>query len=211
MVLGAFLDGIRRVAAAWRLLVVLLPCRFGLALPVALATGSPAPEAGTASVGAAGAAGALVVTSHSLGPDPYELVLVASSFSLANGSPQADAVGLALAAFPRRDVPGRRSRRSAGSAAVAGKRGVSRGVPSSLLAADTARRAGRRPVLAPVGRAPFLARRRSRRIRTRPAQRRVHRRGPARAPRAARRRRRRCRPSSSTTPGSAPSSRTAAA
>lgn len=99
MVPGAFLDGIRRVAAAWKLLVVLLLAASGLALPVALATGSPAPETGTAGVGAAGTAGALVVTSHSLGPDPYELVFIASSFALANGPSQAAVVGPALAAF----------------------------------------------------------------------------------------------------------------
>ena len=48
MALGAFLDGIRRVTASWRLLLVLLLAASGPALFVALATGSPAHEVGTA-------------------------------------------------------------------------------------------------------------------------------------------------------------------
>ena len=94
MALGAFLDGIRRVAAAPLLFLLL----YGLALTAALAMGSLAPEIGTGveSVRTTGD-GAPVGITHAFGPDPSGFAVVAAVSNLARGVPPAGAAALALA------------------------------------------------------------------------------------------------------------------
>ena len=95
MALGAFLDGIRRVAAAPLLFV--LTC--SLTLAVALAMGSLAPEAGNTDVESVGTTGTggLVGVTHAFGPDPSGLAVAVAVSSLSRGWPPAGAAGLALA------------------------------------------------------------------------------------------------------------------
>jgi len=95
MAIGAFLDGIRRVATAPLLFLLL----YSLTLAAALAMGSLAPEAGTAGVESVGTTGdgAPVGIAHALGPDPSGFAVVAAFTSLAKGAPQAGAAALALA------------------------------------------------------------------------------------------------------------------
>ena len=95
MAIGAFLDGIRRVAAAPLLCLFL----YSLALAVALAMGSLAPEVGATGVESVGTTGdgAPVGITHAVGPDPSGFAVVAAFSSLAGGAPQAGAAALALA------------------------------------------------------------------------------------------------------------------
>ena len=120
MALGAFLDGIRRVAAAPLLLCLM----YGVALAVALAMGSLAPAVGSTGVdsvratggGLVGVAdktqlppltpeivtttgGGLVGVTHAVGVDFSGLAVVVALGSLITGWPQAGAVGLAFAAM----------------------------------------------------------------------------------------------------------------
>ena len=92
MALGAFLDGIRRVAAAPLLLCLLN----GVALAVALAMGSPAPAVCSSGVEAVRTTGGgLVGATHAV--DLSGLAAVVALGSLIGGWPPAGAVGLALA------------------------------------------------------------------------------------------------------------------
>lgn len=120
MALGAFLDGIRRVAAAPLLLCLM----YGVALAVALAMGSLTPAVGSTGVesvrmtggGLVGVAdktqpppltpqivtttdGGLVGVTHAVGVDFSGLAVVVALGSLIRGWPQAGAVGLAFAAM----------------------------------------------------------------------------------------------------------------
>ena len=92
--LAAFIDGIRRVAAAPLLFLSL----YGLTLAAALAMGSPAPEVGAVGVESAGTTGdgAPVGITHAFGPDPSGFAVVAAFSSLARGTPLAGAAALAL-------------------------------------------------------------------------------------------------------------------
>ena len=90
MALGAFLDGIRRVAAAPLLLLV----TYSLVLAGALGMGALAPEVGPTGVESVGTtdAGGFVGVTHAFGTDPSALAVVAA-FSLTRDWAQA---GLAL-------------------------------------------------------------------------------------------------------------------
>ncbi len=94
MALAAFLDGIRRAAAAPLLFLLL----YSLAL-AAQATGPPARDVGVAGVKSVEAAGTgtLVGVTHAFGPDPSGLSIVAAFSSPAGGRPRTGAVALALA------------------------------------------------------------------------------------------------------------------
>ena len=95
MALDAFIDGIRRVAAAPLLLLLL----YGLAVAVALVTGSPASGAGATGIESVrtSGTGTLVGVTHAVGPDPSGLAVVVAFRSLIRGWPPAGAAGLALA------------------------------------------------------------------------------------------------------------------
>ena len=96
MAFAAFLDGIRRVATAPLLFLLL----YSLTLAAALAMGSLAPEVGTAGVASARTTGdgAPVGIAHAFGPDPSGFAVVAVFSSLARGAPpQTGAAALTLA------------------------------------------------------------------------------------------------------------------
>ena len=92
--LDAFIDGIRRVAAAPLLFLLL----YATALAAALAIGSLSPEVGATGVESVRTTGdgAPVGVTHALGPDPSGFAVLAA-FSLAGNVPYAGAAALALA------------------------------------------------------------------------------------------------------------------
>ncbi len=95
MALRAFVDGMRRVAAAPLLFLLL----YSLALAAALALGSVTPEGGGAGVESVRTSGdgAPVGITHAVGSDPSGFAVVAALGSLARGVPQPGAAALALA------------------------------------------------------------------------------------------------------------------
>jgi hypothetical protein len=94
MAFGAFLDGIRRVAAAPLLLCFL----YGVALAAALAMEWLAPELDTTGVESVRTTGGgLVGVTHAVGFDASALAVVVALGSLSRDWPQAGAVGPALA------------------------------------------------------------------------------------------------------------------
>ena len=95
MALAAFRDGVRRVAAAPLLFLLLYgpALLYGLTLAVAPATGSPAGEAAVEPVGPAGG---VVAAPHALGPNRSGLAAVAAFIRPSGGQSRAGAVGTAL-------------------------------------------------------------------------------------------------------------------
>ena len=94
MAFRAFIDGIRRVAAA----PLLFPLLYSLALPAALAMGSLTPEVATTGVESVRTTGdgVPVGVTHAVGSDPSVFAILAA-LSLAGDAPYAGAAALALA------------------------------------------------------------------------------------------------------------------
>ena len=93
--LDAFIDGIRRVAAAPLLFLLL----YATALAAALAMGSLAPEIGNTGVESVRTTGdgAPVGITHAFGPDPSGFAVAAAVSNLARGVPQVGVAAVALA------------------------------------------------------------------------------------------------------------------